>query len=29
MSESRVAFPCMNVRMVPREKVVANGYNPN
>jgi len=24
-----VEFPCLNVRMVPREKVVANTYNPN
>ena len=24
-----VEFPCLDVRMVPREKVVANTYNPN
>lgn len=25
----KIAIPCLNVRLVPREKVVANGYNPN
>ncbi|MFO7181636.1 MAG: ParB N-terminal domain-containing protein [Pseudomonadota bacterium] len=24
-----IKFPCLNVRMVPREKVVANTWNPN
>lgn len=27
--ESRIKFPCMDVRMVPSSKVVANSYNPN
>lgn len=25
----QITFPCLAVRMVPREKVVANAYNPN
>ena len=25
----KITFPCMQVRMVPREMVVANSYNPN
>lgn len=24
-----VKFPCLNTTLVPREKVIANGYNPN
>lgn len=25
----KIAMPCLNVRLVPREKVVSNAYNPN
>jgi len=26
---AEIRFPCLSVRMVPREKVIANNYNPN
>ena len=25
----KITFPCLNVKMVPREMIVANNYNPN